>query len=92
MPVSPELFGYAGALLTTVSFLPQTLLTLKTRDTASLSLGMYSLFTAGVLFWLLYGIHKDDIAIIVANAVTLALASTILSMKAHNLVRARKRH
>ncbi|MBS4051154.1 SemiSWEET transporter [Methylomonas rivi] len=87
MNIVPDLIGYLAATLTTVSFLPQAILTLKTRDTDSLSLGMYSLFTGGVLLWLIYGIYLSNPAIIAANAVTFLLAALILSFKIHNLLR-----
>ncbi|MBS3965464.1 MAG: SemiSWEET transporter [Methylomonas sp.] len=83
----PELIGYAAATLTTVSFLPQAIMTLKTRDTESLSLGMYALFTTGVLLWLIYGIYLANTAIIAANAVTFLLAASILSVKIYNILR-----
>ncbi len=79
-----EWVGYLAATLTTLSFLPQAIMTLKTRDTDSLSLGMYSLFTTGVLMWLLYGIHLQNQAIIIANAITFVLAAIILGFKIYN--------
>ncbi|MGR9012874.1 MAG: SemiSWEET transporter [Gammaproteobacteria bacterium] len=82
---TPDIFGYLAATLTTASFVPQAILTIKTRDTASLSLGMYSAFTLGVLCWLIYGIHLGDKAIIVANAITLLLAASILCFKIYNM-------
>lgn len=84
MTFVPDLIGYLAATLTTASFLPQAILTLKTRDTDSLSLGMYALFTSGVLMWLIYGIYLSNPAIIVANAVTFLLASLILGFKIYN--------
>lgn len=90
MNLTPDLIGYVAAALTTASFLPQAILTLKTRDTESLSLGMYSLFTSGVLLWLIYGIYLANPAIIAANAVTLLLAMLILSFKIHNTWRKEK--
>jgi MtN3 and saliva related transmembrane protein len=86
MIVMPEFIGYIAATLTTVSFLPQAILTIKTRDTESLSLSMYSIFTLGVLCWLIYGIYIADSAIIFANAITLVLAVSILSFKIYNTV------
>ncbi len=79
-----EILGYVAATLTTGSFLPQAILTIRTRDTEALSLTMYSAFTLGVLCWLLYGIHLSNNVIIVANAITLFLASLILSFKLYN--------
>lgn len=84
MNLIPDVIGYLAATMTTLSFLPQAVLTLKTRDTDSLSLGMYSLFTAGVLLWLVYGIYLTNPAIIIANAITFVLASIILGFKIYN--------
>lgn len=81
-----EILGYCAAFLTTSSFLPQALLTLKTRDTSSLSFSMYSLFTLGVSLWLIYGIQKADYALIVANSITLLLSISILGFKIYNMI------
>lgn len=83
----PDVVGYLAATLTTLSFLPQAILTLRTRDTEALSLGMYSLFTTGVLLWLIYGLYLANPAIIVANAVTFVLAAIILGFKVYNTLR-----
>lgn len=81
-----EILSYIAAVLTTSSFVPQAILTIKSGNTESLSLGMYSSFTLGVVLWLIYGIHLGDGAIIIANVITLLLASTILSCKIYNMV------
>jgi len=80
MPLA-DAIGYLAAILTTCSFVPQAWLTLRTRDVSGISAGMYSVFTAGVALWLVYGWLTDAWPVIVANAITLALASFILVMK-----------
>lgn len=81
-----EILGYCAAFLTTSSFLPQAILTLRSRDTRSLSLSMYTLFTMGLFLWLIYGIQKSDYAIIFANAITLMLSTSILGFKIYNVI------
>jgi len=81
LPGLPDSVGYLAALLTTSSFVPQALLTLRTRDVSGISLSMYSAFTLGVALWLLYGLAIGEWPVIVANTVTLALAATILVTK-----------
>lgn len=76
-----DVVGYLAAILTTLSFVPQAWLTLRTRDVTGVSLGMYCAFATGVALWLLYGVLAGAWPIIVANAVTLALALAILAMK-----------
>jgi MtN3 and saliva related transmembrane protein len=80
LPVS-DLVGYCAAVLTTLAFLPQALLTFRTRDVRGISLGMYGIFTLGVGLWLLYGLLVGAWPIVLANAVTLVLAAAILCMK-----------
>jgi MtN3 and saliva related transmembrane protein len=76
-----QLVGLVAGFLTTASFLPQVIKTWKSRSAKGLSLGMFSLFCTGVLLWLIYGIMVKDIPVIVANLVTLILASTLLYFK-----------
>ncbi len=76
-----DALGYVAATLTTASFLPQAWLTLRTKDVSGISLGMYSAFTLGVALWLAYGIAIGEWPIIIANALTVTLAATILAVK-----------
>lgn len=76
-----EIVGYSAACLTTAAFLPQAVKSIRHKDTRSLSLGMYVLFTLGISLWLAYGILKQDGAIIAANSVTLVISLTILAIK-----------
>ena len=52
---------------------------------------MYSAFTVGVALWLAYGVVLREWPIVVANAVTLLLAATILRVKIVEDRRAQKR-
>jgi MtN3 and saliva related transmembrane protein len=76
-----DLIGTLAAILTTISFLPQALHTFRTKDVRGISLSMYSAFTLGVALWLIYGLLLGAWPVVIANLVTLALASTILVMK-----------
>ena len=76
------LIGYIAAALTTLSFVPQALLVIRTRRTGGISLLMYSLFVIGVALWLVYGLLTDAMPVVIANAVTLVLAGTILVIAA----------
>jgi MtN3 and saliva related transmembrane protein len=73
--------GTAAAIISTASFVPQVWQTFKTRDVSGISLGMYSVFTVGVSCWLVYGLLLGAWPIIIANAITLTLAVSILVMK-----------
>jgi MtN3 and saliva related transmembrane protein len=72
--------GYLAATLTTLAFVPQALHTWRLRSARGISLGMYVVFTIGIALWLLYGVLLGAWPIILANAITLALALSILVM------------
>lgn len=76
-----EWLGYVAATLTTLAFVPQAIKTIRSRDTHSISLGMYAVFTVGLVFWFGYGIVLHSWPMIVANAITFLLAATILALK-----------
>ena len=76
-----SIIGYLAAFGTTVSFLPQAVKTIQTKDTSGISLYMYALFTVGTLFWLIYGIMSGSWPVAIANAITLIFASIILAYK-----------
>ncbi len=80
-PHQIEIIGYCAAFLTTFAFLPQALHSWRTRDLSGISVGMYGLFTAGVGLWLIYGLIIEKWPLILANALTFALALSILLLK-----------
>jgi MtN3 and saliva related transmembrane protein len=75
------LIGLSAAFGTTVSFLPQAIKTIQTKDTSGISLSMYALFTMGTLLWLIYGLMSHSLPVTIANAITFIFASIILVYK-----------
>lgn len=76
-----NLISYTAAFLGLCTFLPQTLKTLKSKETKDISLGMYLIFWVGVVLWLVYGILLKNPPIIIVNVVILVCASIILFLK-----------
>ena len=85
---SITLLGIIAASLTTLSFLPQAIACVRTGRTDGLSLPMYIAFSAGVALWLGYGLLIGSWPVIIANAVTLVFALTILGLLVRNRLRA----
>jgi len=86
-----DIFGFVGASLTRLSFVPQAWLVLRNGRTEGICLAMYALFTIGVAAWVVYGVLENALPVILANAITLTLASLILTLKARALLQARSR-
>lgn len=73
--------GLTAATLTTTSFVPQLRKVWRSKSAADLSYGMLGAFSLGILLWLLYGLLRDDLPVIIANGATLILSLTILLLK-----------
>ena len=78
------ILGSIAALLTSLSFLPQAIKTVRSGDTRAISLPMYVVFVVGVSVWLVYGILLWEIPIMLANLLTLIFSSIILGVKLRN--------
>ena len=79
--VNIEHLGFAAAACTTFSFVPQVLLVWRNRAASGISTGMYLLFITGIALWLWYGLMIGSMPVVIANALTLVLASSVLLMK-----------
>lgn len=85
-----DLIGYIAATCTTLAFLPQLTRVLRLRSAREISLGMFSIFSAGTAMWLAYGLLSHSRPVIAANLVTLLLSMSILVLKLrydHNAVK-----
>lgn len=80
-PVLVDAIGSAGAMLTTLCWLPQALKIIRDKDTRAISLPTNVAFTAGVLLWLVYGIARMDWPLISSSAVTVVLMAMIVALK-----------
>ena len=76
-----DAIGLAAGLLTTTAFIPQVLKIYRTKSGKDISARMFSLFSAGIVLWLIYGILLQSLPLILSNVVTLALSLTIIALK-----------
>ncbi len=86
---STTIIGLVAAFLTTGAYVPQAVKTWRTRRTGDLSLSMFSMVFLGTVSWLVYGILKDDLPIILANTITLGTSFVILYFKGKEVMAAR---
>ena len=76
-----ESVGYIAAVITTISFLPQVFKIIRLKKTDEISLAMYVIYCSGIFLWFIYGLLIWNYPVIIANFITLVLASTILFFK-----------
>lgn len=81
IPAMIHWIGAAGAVLTTVCWLPQAVRVVRTKDTSAISLATNLIFAAGILLWLIYGIALNNWPLIAANAISMLFTLVIIAMK-----------
>jgi MtN3 and saliva related transmembrane protein len=67
--------------LSAITFVPQVCRAWQTKSTGDLSVWMIIILLANVSAWLVYGIVKEDFAIILANSIILSLSLLVLYFK-----------
>ena len=76
-----DAIGKPGAVLTTLCWLPQVTKAVHGKDTRSISLPAFAVLATGIGCWLVYGIAIENLPLIGANGVSLALVLAILVAK-----------
>ena len=78
---SLDILGLIATGFTTASFAPQAWHIWRTRDVSGISLATYLVLTFGLVLWLIYGLLKGDLPLIVANSAMVVLTTAITVMK-----------
>ena len=73
--------GALAAIASTVSFTPQAVKIIRTRQTKDISLGMYAITVSAFALWLAYGVMLGQWPLIASNSICLLLSGFILMMK-----------
>ena len=76
-----KIVGIIAAIGTTSGFIPQIIRAVRTKRLDDVSPVMYMFLIFGLSLWLLYGIHLEDMIIILANAVGLSFSIFILILR-----------
>jgi MtN3 and saliva related transmembrane protein len=66
-----QIIGLAAGILTASSLIPQVVKTLKEKKAEDVSLIMLFVLQSGLVLWIVYGIKKDDLPIILTNCFSL---------------------
>ena len=76
-----QLLGLSAAVITSVSNIPQALKIIRTKETKGVSTRSYTLLLVGLLFWIGYGIQRNDLPIILSNALSAIICGSVLFLK-----------
>lgn len=76
-----SVLGIVAGIFTSASLLPQVIKILKEKRVEDLSAGMFISLMIGVSLWIVYGILKDDLPIIITNIFSVLLNLFILFLR-----------
>jgi MtN3 and saliva related transmembrane protein len=76
-----KIVGIIAAVCTTSGFIPQIIRGIRTKRLDDVSPVMCMLLIFGLSLWLSYGIHIEDMIIIVANAFGVLFSIIIISLR-----------
>jgi MtN3 and saliva related transmembrane protein len=68
-----DVIGLFAGICVTISVIPQILKVWKTKKVRQISLLTFSVLTFGIAIWVVYGILKNDLPIIITNSISLLL-------------------
>lgn len=75
------IIGLAAGALTTGSSIPQIVKIVQTKSSKDVSTLFFMFMAVGMSLWLIYGLFREDFAIVLWNLISLAFCLTILGLK-----------
>jgi len=76
-----EVTGLAGSALSSITFLPQVYQTWKTKSVGDLSLTMMLIVFLSTVIWLIYGVGKGLLPVIICNGIICFLSLLLIYFK-----------
>jgi len=73
-----NIIGIGASAGTAVSLLPQLIKLCREKKADGISLPMLAILFTGVSLWIWYGVMKNDLIIIISNAISLCLNAAIV--------------
>ena len=75
------ILGYSACAVTALTFLPQVVKTWKEKAATNVSLLMFIIAALNEIMWIVYGVLRNDMVIIVTNVIVLVLSLTMIYLK-----------
>lgn len=76
-----NIIGLVAGIFTSSSLIPQLIKIIKDKKVEDLSIGMFSTLLLGVMLWIVYGVLREDLPIIITNGFSFLLNVAILVLR-----------
>jgi len=81
MDILITFIGLLATAFTVASTLPQIKKAIKTRNTNDVSIRFLLVLIGGLFFWVVYGIGRSDVVIVIGNSIGVSLNICMLVLK-----------
>ncbi len=79
-----DLFGWCASICMILGYLPQAIVTMRTRDTDGIAMPTFIMMGLGSLFFVIQGVMMGNWPLAVTNIITLICSVIIFSIKIYN--------
>lgn len=79
-----DLFGWCASICMILGYLPQAIVTMRTRDTDGIAMPTFIMMGLGSLFFVIQGVMMGNWPLAVTNIITLVCSVIIFSIKIYN--------
>ncbi len=76
-----EIIGHIGSTLSSLTFMPQVYQTWKTRSVKDLNLFMMLIVFVSTIIWIVYGVGRGLLPVIICNSIICALSVILIYFK-----------
>jgi MtN3 and saliva related transmembrane protein len=76
-----EVLGHVGSALSSLTFIPQVYQTWKTKRVKDLNLFMMLIVFISTIIWVIYGVSKNILPVIICNTFICALSAILIYFK-----------
>ncbi len=83
MPLQ-DIIGYLASVCMILGYMPQAIVTMRTRDTDGIALPTFIMLGLGSVFFVVNGILSSNIPLVITNVITTVCSVIIFGIKIHN--------
>lgn len=79
-----NIIGYTASLCMILGYLPQAIMTIRTRDTDSIAMPTFIMLGLGSIFFVIQGFILGNWPLVITNVITTICSVIIFAIKIHN--------
>lgn len=79
-----NIIGYTASLCMILGYLPQAIVTIRTRDTEGIAMPTFCMLGLGSIFFVIQGLMLANWPLVITNVITTICSVIIFGIKIHN--------